>query len=168
MPLRISSLYQKVRICRSIQEHQTQESTRKNKSSICKNWLRHGIRRMQEKNSIVGRLDNLNQLNILKYVSSVKKSLKLSLKRLYSVGVIARQKTGGAHIQAITPTGIKKPVFNLHVPLVNNFVLEGGVVVHNCYDHLQYACASRPYITTRRDRLEAAIAEAKRMVRKNS
>jgi len=36
------------------------------------------------------------------------------------------------------------------------------------YDLLQYSCASRPYITTKRDRLEAAIKEAKRQVRKNS
>lgn len=38
----------------------------------------------------------------------------------------------------------------------------------HCYDHCQYACASRPYITTKRDRLEAAIKEAKRQIRKNS
>ena len=36
------------------------------------------------------------------------------------------------------------------------------------YDHVQYACASRPYITTYRDRMEAAIAEAKRQIRKNN
>lgn len=36
------------------------------------------------------------------------------------------------------------------------------------YDELSYACASRPYITTYRDRMEAAIAEAKRLARKNS
>ncbi len=35
------------------------------------------------------------------------------------------------------------------------------------YDDVQYACASRPYITTRRDRMQAAIQEAKRLVRKN-
>lgn len=38
----------------------------------------------------------------------------------------------------------------------------------HCYDHFQYACASRPYITTKRDRLEYAIKEAKRLARKNS
>lgn len=36
------------------------------------------------------------------------------------------------------------------------------------YDILSYACASRPYITTKRDRLEAAIKEAKRQIRRNS
>jgi len=36
------------------------------------------------------------------------------------------------------------------------------------YDLLSYGCASRPYITTRRDRMEAAIAEARRLIRKNS
>ena len=36
------------------------------------------------------------------------------------------------------------------------------------YDHAQYSCASSPYITNKRDRLEAAIKEAKRQVRKNS
>lgn len=36
------------------------------------------------------------------------------------------------------------------------------------YDCLSYGCASRPYITTYRERLEAAIAEAKRQIRKNS
>lgn len=36
------------------------------------------------------------------------------------------------------------------------------------YDDTQYACASRPYITTRKERLQAAIQEAKRQARKNS
>ncbi len=36
------------------------------------------------------------------------------------------------------------------------------------FDVLSYGCASRPYITTHRDRMEAAIAEARRQVRKNS
>lgn len=35
------------------------------------------------------------------------------------------------------------------------------------YDCCVYACASRPYITTHKQRLEAAIAEAKRKIRKN-
>jgi len=37
----------------------------------------------------------------------------------------------------------------------------------HCYDDTQYACASRPYITTKNDRLKAAIQEAKRNVRRN-
>ncbi len=36
------------------------------------------------------------------------------------------------------------------------------------YDCISYGCASRPYITTYKERLQAAIAEAKRQVRKNS
>lgn len=36
------------------------------------------------------------------------------------------------------------------------------------YDCLSYGCASRPYITTHRDRMEAAIAEARRAIRKNN
>lgn len=36
------------------------------------------------------------------------------------------------------------------------------------FDDVQYACASRPYITTKRDRMEAAIAEARRQIRKNN
>lgn len=36
------------------------------------------------------------------------------------------------------------------------------------YDDVQYACASRPYITTKADRMEAAIKEAKRLARKNN
>lgn len=36
------------------------------------------------------------------------------------------------------------------------------------YDVLSYACASRPYITTKRDRLQSAIAEAKRQIRRNN
>ena len=35
------------------------------------------------------------------------------------------------------------------------------------YDVLSYACASRPFITTKRERLEVAISEAKRLARKN-
>lgn len=36
------------------------------------------------------------------------------------------------------------------------------------YDCLSYGCASRPFITTRKERLQAAIQEAKRQARKNS
>lgn len=36
------------------------------------------------------------------------------------------------------------------------------------YDCLSYCCASRPYITTHRERLEVAIQEAKRQARRNS
>lgn len=35
------------------------------------------------------------------------------------------------------------------------------------YDDCVYACASRPYITTHKDRMEVAIAEARRQVRRN-
>ncbi len=36
------------------------------------------------------------------------------------------------------------------------------------YDCLSYGCASRPYITTYKERLEVAIKEAKRLARRNS
>lgn len=72
----------------------------------------------------------------------------------------------------ITVTGVrdagKANVYCMTVPEMHCFTLENGIVVHNCYDETQYSCASRPYITTYRDRLEAAISEAKRQARKNS
>ena len=59
----------------------------------------------------------------------------------------------GVGILAITPLSGKRSVYNLHVPDgPHNYVIAGGVVVHNCYDELAYVCRSRPYLLTKEDR----------------
>ena len=62
-----------------------------------------------------------------------------------------RDISGGA-IRGIIPTRQKQPVYNLHVPSVNNFIVETGAVVHNCYDIFAYSCRSRPFVMTKEDR----------------
>lgn len=59
----------------------------------------------------------------------------------------------GARILGMTKGG-RADVFNLHVPGVNNFVINGGIVVHNCYDETVYGLRSRPFMTTEGDREE--------------
>lgn len=46
---------------------------------------------------------------------------------------------------AVTPHG-RADVYCLDVPGEFNFAIEGGLVVHNCYDETRYACQSRPYV----------------------
>ena len=55
-------------------------------------------------------------------------------------------------IRAITRLSGTRPVYNLHVPEVHNFVINGGVVVHNCYDEVVYLLRSRPFVTTEENR----------------
>lgn len=35
-------------------------------------------------------------------------------------------------------------VYNMHVEDTHSFSVEGGIIVHNCYDETRYACMSRP------------------------
>lgn len=65
-------------------------------------------------------------------------------------------------IRAITRMPQKRPVYNLHVPDVNNFAVAGGTIVHNCYDEVVYALRSRPYVSTKQDRYMAEHGKAMR------
>lgn len=46
-------------------------------------------------------------------------------------------------VKNITYAG-KADVFNMEVEDTHNFVIQGGVIAHNCYDEIKYLCASRP------------------------
>lgn len=61
-------------------------------------------------------------------------------------------------IRTITRDARKANVFNLHVPGVNNFAINGGLIVHNCYDETVYALRRRPYVTTERDRWKEDVS----------
>ena len=46
-------------------------------------------------------------------------------------------------IRSITYAG-KADVFNMEVEDTHNFVIQGGVIAHNCPDEVRYMCMSRP------------------------
>lgn len=46
-------------------------------------------------------------------------------------------------VKSIYPVG-KADVFNMEVDDTHDFVIQGGVVAHNCADETRYFCMSRP------------------------
>ena len=46
-------------------------------------------------------------------------------------------------VKSITYAG-KADVFNMEVDDTHNFVIQGGVIAHNCVDEIRYMCMSRP------------------------
>lgn len=46
-------------------------------------------------------------------------------------------------VKSITYAG-KADVFNMEVEDTHNFVIQGGVIAHNCADEVRYFCMSRP------------------------
>lgn len=46
-------------------------------------------------------------------------------------------------VKSITYAG-KADVFNMEVEDTHNFVIQGGVIAHNCVDSIRYFCMSRP------------------------
>ena len=46
-------------------------------------------------------------------------------------------------VKSITYAG-KADVFNMEVEDTHNFVIQGGVIAHNCPDEVRYMCMSRP------------------------
>ena len=50
----------------------------------------------------------------------------------------------------------KADVYNMEVEDTHNFVVNGGAVVHNCYDEWRYVCMARP-IAPRKSHVEKRI-----------
>ena len=46
-------------------------------------------------------------------------------------------------VKSVTYAG-KADVFNMEVEDTHNFVIQGGVISHNCADEVRYFCMSRP------------------------
>ena len=46
-------------------------------------------------------------------------------------------------VKSITYAG-KADVYNMEVEDTHNFVIQGGVISHNCADEVRYFCMSRP------------------------
>lgn len=46
-------------------------------------------------------------------------------------------------VKSITPIG-KADVFNMEVEDTHDFVIQGGVIAHNCVDSIRYLLMSRP------------------------
>lgn len=46
-------------------------------------------------------------------------------------------------IKSITYAG-KADVFNMEVDDTHDFVIQGGVIAHNCPDEIRYMCMSKP------------------------
>lgn len=50
---------------------------------------------------------------------------------------------GKTRIKSVTYAG-KADVFNMEVEDTHNFVIQGGVIAHNCPDEIRYMCMSIP------------------------
>jgi hypothetical protein len=50
---------------------------------------------------------------------------------------------GYVEIVSISEAG-RADVYNLHVPDGNAYLLDGGLITHNCYDSLRYMCMEHP------------------------
>lgn len=46
-------------------------------------------------------------------------------------------------VKSVTYAG-KSDVFNMEVEDTHDFVIQGGVIAHNCADEIRYMCMSRP------------------------
>lgn len=46
-------------------------------------------------------------------------------------------------VKGIRPAG-RADVFNMEVADTHDFAVNGGVIVHNCYDELRYVCMKNP------------------------
>lgn len=46
-------------------------------------------------------------------------------------------------VKSVTYVG-KKDVFNMEVEGTHNFVIQGGVIAHNCADEARYFCMMNP------------------------
>lgn len=46
-------------------------------------------------------------------------------------------------VKSVTYAG-KADVFNMEVEDTHSFVIQGGVISHNCADEVRYMCMSRP------------------------
>lgn len=54
-----------------------------------------------------------------------------------------KKAVGEIKIKSIKPVG-KEDVYNMEVDETHDFVIQGGVISHNCADETRYMCMSRP------------------------
>lgn len=101
-------------------------------------------------------------LNMTRNVKIVMSHLKQNWTKLNIALQNARHKPSENEILAIYVEKGKRPVYNLHVPKINNFCLSDGTVVHNCYDELSYALCTEPAFTTREERIFDDYNEARK------
>lgn len=64
-------------------------------------------------------------------------------------------------VKSITFAGYAD-VYNMEVEDTHSFAVEGGIIVHNCYDETRYACMSRPLATPKPKEPETVIQRHKR------
>ena len=55
----------------------------------------------------------------------------------------AKERGRPVKVKTIQPAG-KADVYNMEVESTHSFVVQSGVVVHNCYDETRYFLMSRP------------------------
>lgn len=60
-----------------------------------------------------------------------------------------QERERGTHVKvkSIKPAG-KADVYNMEVETTHSFVVQNGVVAHNCYDETRYFLMSRPIAPT--------------------
>ena len=68
-----------------------------------------------------------------------------SRKRVRRSAASRPRQSDGVYCTSVEPAG-QADVYCLTVPGTECFVIEGGLLVHNCADEVRYACMSRPYV----------------------
>lgn len=140
---------------RFIKTHQRVKNVYRSKFGLCKLRRRNGTKVQKEENGIPSTqkkfTKNLNQKH-----SSVLSVENISKQCVSVIQNFVRQNAqpviGEKRILSIIKTERIENVVNLHVPVVNNFCLANGIIVHNCNDMVQYALTSRPMKTTAEQR----------------
>jgi hypothetical protein len=69
-------------------------------------------------------------------------------------------------IKAIRPAG-RADVYNMEVEDTHDFVIQGGVIAHNCPDEVRYMCMSRPVKPIPRKEEYVPISDPLNMFTKN-
>jgi hypothetical protein len=59
-------------------------------------------------------------------------------------------------------------VYNMHVEETHSFAVEGGLIVHNCYDETRYACMSRPIQPMKKEPEKDRIQKHKERIMKQN
>jgi len=129
MILPIWNLNQNLNTFLCIQTPQNLKNKQELISKRLKLKLQNGIRLIKESNGIVFMQKNFGQnlIQLKKNVSYAVKNIKGFLKLQNTVIKIVKLQ----HFE-------EEEVYDLTVPFVHNFTIEGGIVVHNCADELRY------------------------------
>lgn len=95
----------------------------------------------------LGRKENTSNTLVPIVANSLSQGTCMETAKTASAITIAKRlsEEGGyeVKVKSITYAG-KADVFNMEVEDTHDFVIQGGVIAHNCPDEVRYMCMSRP------------------------